>query len=139
MQKRILITGALGHIGSKLIHSIKQGDYEEVRMVDSLSTQRYPSLFNLPNGVNFQFHESDILKADLRALTKGIDAVVHLAAITDAPSSFQRREEVERVNHEGTIKVAESCIDTGAALFFPSTTSVYGSPADVVDERCPII
>ena len=60
--KRILITGALGHIGSKLIHNIKPGEFEEVHMIDNLSTQRYASLFNLPKGVNFKFIEGDILE-----------------------------------------------------------------------------
>ena len=115
--KKILITGALGHIGSKLIHSIKPGEYKEVRILDNLFTQRYPSLFNLPRGVNYKFVEEDILKSDLHALTKDVSAVVHLAAITDAPSSFERRQEVEQVNYEGTKRVAEACLEAGASLF----------------------
>jgi len=137
MAKRILITGALGHIGSKLIHSIEPREFEEVLMLDNLSTQRYSSLFNLPKDTNFKFIEANILEADLPTLTKGVDAVVHLAAITDAQSSFERREEVEQVNYEGTIRVAEACMEAGASLLFPSTTSVYGSQAEVVDETCP--
>ncbi len=138
MNKRILITGALGHIGSKLIHLIKLGEFEEVRMVDNLSTQRYVSLFNLPEGVNFTFIEDDILDADMMAITKDMDFVIHLAAITDAPSSFKRREEVELVNYQGTKRVAQACIENGARLLFPSTTSVYGQQSEVVDETCPI-
>ena len=138
MSKRILNIGALGHIGSKLIHSIKPGEYEEVCMVDNLSTQRYPSLFNLPRGVNYKFVEEDILKVDLHTLTQDVGAVIHLAAITDASSSFERREEVEQVNYEGTKRVAKACLETGASLLFPSTTSVYGSQSEVVDESCPI-
>ena len=136
--KNILITGALGHIGSEMIHSIKPGEYEEVCMVDNLSTQRYPSLFNLPHSVNYKFVEGDILKVDLHALTQDVGVVIHLAAITDAPSSFERREEVEQVNYEGTKRVAEACIRTDTRLLFPSTTSVYGSQLEQVDETCPI-
>jgi UDP-glucose 4-epimerase len=138
MSKHILVTGALGHIGSKLIHSIKPGDFEEVQMIDNLSTQRYASLFSLPKGVKFRFIEDDILKVDMTALTKNIDAVIHLAAITDASSSFERYEEVEQVNYEGTKRIAEACIKTGTKLLFPSTTSVYGSQSEVVDEACSL-
>jgi nucleoside-diphosphate-sugar epimerase len=138
MNKRILITGALGHIGSKLIHSIVPDEFKEVRMVDNLSTQRYASLFNLPEGVNFTFIEDDILKADMTALTQDVDVVIHLAAITDASSSFERREEVEQVNYQGTKRVAQACIENSARLLFPSTTSVYGSQSEVVDETCSI-
>jgi len=37
---------------------------------------------------------------------------------------------------EGTKRVAEACLKTGSKLFFPSTTSVYGSQEKVVDEAC---
>lgn len=138
MNKRILITGALGHIGSKLIHSIVPDEFKEVRMVDNLSTQRYASLFNLPGDVNFTFIEDDILKVDMTALTQDVDVVIHLAAITDASSSFEQREEVEQVNYQGTKRVAQACIENSARLLFPSTTSVYGSQSEVVDETCSI-
>ena len=135
---KILITGALGHIGSKLIHSIKPGEFEVVNLIDNMLTQRYASLFNLPNGINFKFYEEDILKADLDVLLDGVDCVIHLAAITDAAGSFNRRDEIEKVNYDGTKRVAEACIETGTKLLFPSTTSVYGSQSEQVDETCPI-
>ena len=135
---KILITGALGHIGSKLIHSIKPGEFDEVRFIDNMLTQRYASLFNLPNGINFKFYEEDILKADLNVLLDGVDCVIHLAAITDAAGSFNRRDEIEKVNYDGTKRVADACIETGAKLLFPSTTSVYGSQSEQVDETCTI-
>ena len=136
--KKILITGALGHIGSKLIHNIESGEFVDVLLIDNMLTQRYASLFNLPNGVNFKFYEEDILKADLDVLLDGVDCVIHLAAITDAASSFNRRDEIEKVNYDGTKRVAEACIETGTKLLFPSTTSVYGSQSEQVDETCPI-
>lgn len=136
--KKILVTGALGHIGSKFIHSLKPGEFDEVRMIDNLSTQRYASLFNLPRGVHFRFFQDDILSANLERITEGLDAVIHLAAITDALSSFERRAEVELINYQGTQRVAEACVKNGARFIFPSTTSVYGTQAEVVDETCKI-
>ena len=136
MTNKILITGPLGHIGSKLIHNLKPGDYEEVVMIDNLSTQRYSSLFNLPKGIHYSFYEEDILEADLRSLFRNIDKVIHLAAITDATSSFERKDEVEEVNYLGTKKVVEACIAEGCKLIFPSTTSVYGTQEELVDEDC---
>lgn len=135
---KLLITGALGHIGSKVIHGIKPGQFEEVRIIDNLSTQRYPSLFNLPKGVKFNFFEDDICAADLDNYFMGIDVVVHLAAITDAASSVNQKDVVEEVNFIGTEKVARACIKNKCKLLFPSTTSVYGSQEEVVDENCTI-
>src|SRR5262245_41631026 len=115
---RILITGALGHIGSALIRSIKPGDYDEVVMLDDLSSERYCSLFNLPEEVPFTFVEDNICSASLERYFEGVDVVVHLAAITNAPGSFEIVDQVERVNFSGTERVARACFKTGSKLIF---------------------
>jgi UDP-glucose 4-epimerase len=135
---KIAVTGALGHIGSRLIRELPTVFPEaEIVMIDNLSTQRYCSLFNLPSFGRYRFLETDVLKADLASIFDGTAVVVHLAAITDAANSFQIKEEVEQVNFNGTERVALACRQVGCALIFPSTTSVYGSQADEVDEDCP--
>ena len=132
----IVITGALGHIGSRFIHDLRPGDFGRVVLVDNLATQRYASLFNLPDGVPFRFVEADVFKADLDSLFAGADVVLHLAAITDATNSFEIQDQIERVNHEGTLKVAQACIRAQCPLIFISSTSVYGTQQEVVDESC---
>src|SRR6476659_7638978 len=106
---RLVITGALGHIGSRLIHSLPPQDFEEVVLFDNLSTQRYCSLFDLPQEVPFRFVEGDICTDDLDTLFDGVDVVVHLAAMTNAVASFDVQERVERVNFDGTARVAAAC------------------------------
>lgn len=133
---KILITGALGHIGSSFIHSLSPNDFQEVVLVDNLATQRYCSLFNLPAGVPFRFVEADVLTADLEQLFAGMDAVIHLAAITNAAGSFEIQDQVEQVNFTGSEKVARACLATGSRLLFLSTTSVYGTQNEIVDENC---
>lgn len=133
---KIAVTGALGHIGSRFIHSLTPGQFDEVLLLDNLATQRYPSLFNLPQGVRYRFVEADIMTADLSQLLSGVDAVIHLAAITNAAGSFEIQDQVERVNFDGTERVARACMQTGTRLVFLSTTSVYGTAAQIVDENC---
>jgi UDP-glucose 4-epimerase len=133
---RLLITGALGHIGSRFIHEIKPKEFDEVILMDNMFTQRYPSLFNLPKHVNFRFVEEDVMTANLTEYLKGVDVVIHLAAITNAEGSFDIQEKVEEVNFEGTRRVAEACMVTGTRMIFLSTTSVYGTQEEVVDENC---
>ena len=48
---KLVVTGALGHNGSWLIHALTPREVTEVVLIDNLSTQRYCSLFNLPAGV----------------------------------------------------------------------------------------
>lgn len=139
MSMRIVVTGALGHIGSRLIRALPSSfPGADIILVDDLSTQRYPSLFDLPVHGRYRFVEADILKADLDALLDGADVVVHLAAITNAETSFEIQDEVERVNLHGTERVARACIRAGAGIVFLSTTSVYGTQSGTVDERCPV-
>lgn len=135
---KIVVTGALGHIGSRLIKELPELIPDvNLHLVDNLSTSRYSSLFNLPRSGSYSFFAEDILTADLDCRFRGASAVIHLAAITDAASSFGMRKEVEEINTIGTKRVAEACIRAEAALIFPSTTSVYGSQSNRVDESCP--
>ena len=136
--KRVVVTGALGHIGSKLIHSFSPDYVKHVDLIDDLSTQRYVSLFNLPQDIKFRFFEEDICQADLNQFFQGADVVIHLAAITNAEGSLKIRDQVERTNFEATERVAEACIECGCKMVFLSTTSVYGKKNGVVDEDCPI-
>lgn len=135
---KLVITGALGHIGSGLIHALTPHEVSSVVLVDNLSTQRYCSLFNLPAGINWRFVEADVTTAELEDLFVCAAAVVHLAAITNAAESFEIAEEVERVNYFGTQRVALAAAKVGVPLFFPSTTSVYGVSEGIVDEMCGV-
>lgn len=135
---KLLVTGALGHIGSRFIHDLKPGELSDVVLVDNFATQRYCSLFNLPAGVPFRLVEADVCTADLDKLFAGMDAVIHLAAITDATRSFENEAQVEQVNFVGSERVAQACVKAGCRLIFPSSTSVYGVQEGEVDEDCPV-
>lgn len=134
---KIVVTGALGHIGSRLIRQIPAAYAQaEIVMIDNLVTQRYCSLFNLPANGQYRFIEADVLDMDLRAAVEGADVVIQLAALTDAAGSFDRRSDVEHVNYNATVKVARACAAVGCPMIHLSSTSVYGTQEQVVDELC---
>lgn len=134
---RIVITGALGHIGSRLIRylpSLNAG--AEFVLLDNLATQRYCSLFYLPENVRYRFLEFDILNGEFQSILEPGDTVLHLAALTDAASSFTNREQVENTNLLGTTRVAEACSIVGCRLLHISSTSVYGAESGTISENC---
>jgi len=134
---KVVITGALGHIGSRVIRELpKVFSDPEIILIDNMLTQRYCSLFNLSVEGKYRFIEADVLTTDLNPIFKDADVVLHLAAITDAASSFKNKEQVENVNYNATVKVAEACQDVKCPMIHISTTSIYGTQRDVVDEDC---
>ncbi|HBG27365.1 MAG: nucleoside-diphosphate sugar epimerase [Planctomycetes bacterium GWF2_41_51] len=134
---KFAVTGALGHIGSQLIRQLPMTfPGAEIVMVDNMMTQRYCSLFNLPNAGKYRFIEADVLNAELEKIVKGADAVFQLAAITDAAGSFKNKEQVENNNFNATVKVAEACSKVNCPMIHLSSTSVYGTQNEVVDEDC---
>lgn len=134
---KILITGALGHIGSKLIRQLpQQFDNLEIIMVDDLSTQRYCSLFDLPSNARYLFIESNVKTIDWKSALCGVDAVVHLAALTDAAGTSDKPEMIHQNNFKSTKLIADACLVFDVPLIFPSSTSVYGSQSELVDENC---
>jgi len=136
---KIVLAGALGHIGSHLIRTLPlEFPGIEITMIDNLITQRFSGLFNLPTEGNYHFIEGDLLDLDLSAIIAGADAVLQFAALTDATASFERREEMEHNNFNTIRLMAEACASADAPLLHPSSTSVYGTQNEVVDEDCAI-
>lgn len=124
----IVITGACGHIGSLLINNNLLDEFNIIA-VDNFITQRYTSLFNLNSKI--KFFEKDFSDVEL---PEGC-TVIHLGAITDAASSTKNSSQVEEINITQTKKFIDKCIESKVHRFiFPSSTSVYGTSAIVVDE-----
>lgn len=134
---KMVVTGGLGHIGSRLVRELPRFfESPEIVIVDNLSTQRYSSLFNLPVAARYRFLECDVTAMDLRGVLAGADAVIHLAALTDAVASFEHPEAMERVNFAATKHVAGMCAQAGVPLVHASSTSVYGTEKAAVGEDC---
>jgi nucleoside-diphosphate-sugar epimerase len=134
---KIVVTGALGHIGSALVRYLpSRFSNLEIVMIDNMATQRFASLFDLPKDGRYRFVEADIRSENLDLLLQGADVVVHLAAITDAAGSFDKAAELEANNYGTTEKLAAVCAEKGVRLVHLSSTSVYGTQSKTVSEDC---
>ncbi len=82
---KIVITGALGHIGSRLIQELPLFyDNLNIVMIDNLSSQRYCSCLIYLKNAKYKFIEGDITCVDSVEIFNHARVVIHLAAITDA-------------------------------------------------------
>lgn len=132
-----IITGALGHIGSKLIRDLpKSFPKSSFHIIDNFLTQRYSSLFNLPKNINYNFINGDINKIDISNIFKKNSIVIHLAAITNAQDSFKNSNLIEKNNLQSTKKISNLCLKYNAKFIMISTTSVYGTQSTLVNENC---
>jgi nucleoside-diphosphate-sugar epimerase len=131
----ILVTGGLGHIGSRLINSIEA---DKIIVVDNFMTQRYSSLFSFSLGRDIHFYEKGVQEISFEWLESigPIDLIIHLAAMTDAAGNANNRDALFDNNFEGTKHLANLALRLGIKFIFPSSTSVYGSQSDLVDESC---
>ncbi len=137
MTLKIAVTGALGHIGSHIIRELaSQFPGSKFILIDNMMTQRFPSLFNLPELAQFKFLEADLRSLDLKPILKDVQVVIHLAAITDAANSFKNATQLEENNYQATLKVLEACAETETKLILLSSTSVYGTQKLIVSEDC---
>lgn len=134
---KIIVTGALGHIGSRLIRElVLRFPNAEIVMIDNMMTQRFASLFNLSPLGRYRFIDGDVKKIDLKPLLKDADVLIHLAAITDAAGTIDMPELLEANNFKATEIVAQACVESGVRLIALSSTSVYGSQHELVSENC---
>ena len=99
--KKAFVTGGTGFIGKYLIKELNNRGYNITCLVRKAS--KINGIDNL-NGVNFVY--GDITKPETyKDIIKDKDYVFHLAAIINSPSG----EVYEKVNHYGTLKLAEIC------------------------------
>jgi UDP-glucose 4-epimerase len=142
----ILVTGGAGYIGSRLLHtlaSVESLRVRRVRVLDNMREEKFPSLMNLPEGVDYEFVLGDIRNEDdiQKALGDDTDAVVHLAALCNATISFERRDATEEINYGGTTNVVRAARQAASVrrFIYASTTSVYGPTSGIVDEESPCL
>lgn len=134
-QSRVLITGGAGFIGSFAAERFHREGWA-VRVLDDLST-----------GNRSNCDESwDLRVADVRdanAMAEAVSectAVVHLAAFTSVPESFERHEVCYRTNVGGTFQVLDACTAAGVPkLVFASSSAVYAELPDAPKREtdCP--
>jgi len=129
MEKKILITGGAGFIGSHLCDQLINEGYA-VRVLDNLSEQVHGSGKKRPEYLNpaVELMVGDVCnKSDVLKAIRGIDVVYHLSAKVGAGVSMYDIQEYTHTNNMGTATLLEVLIDHPVEkLIVSSSMSVYG-------------
>lgn len=132
--KRILVIGGAGLIGSHVVEELLKEEVEEVIIYDNFCRGTLGNLEETLKDPRSRIFETggDILQTDiLDAAMKGVDAVIHLAALW-LLQCYEFPRAAFDVNIRGTFNVLEACVANNVKrLVYSSSASVYG---DAVEE-----
>ncbi|CCH49311.1 NAD-dependent epimerase/dehydratase family protein [Pseudodesulfovibrio piezophilus] len=122
--KTVLVTGNLGYIGTVLTPILSDLGYT----VHGLDTEFYDEtcqLYPFASGVDKQVRKDvrDVEPADF----EGVDAVIHLASLSNDPLGEFDPSITEAINYTATMRVADCARTAGASRFvYASSQSMYG-------------
>lgn len=120
-----MVTGGAGHVGCVLVPKLLRENYRVI-VLDTMFFGD-EGLKDLPRE-NLEIIKGDIRNKELvDRLTRDVDAVIHLAAISNDPSSELDPKLTEEVNYLGTVNLVRTSKENGVKRFINvSTSSVYG-------------
>lgn len=129
MNKKVLITGGAGFIGSHLCDELLQNGYK-VRVLDSLIEQVHGPYTTRPEYLSgdVELIVGDVRdKLMLKKALHGIDAVYHFAARVGVGQSMYEISEYTDVNNSGTAALLEVLAENPVErLIVASSMSIYG-------------
>src|SRR5919109_868647 len=129
MDKRVLITGGAGFLGSHLADELLAHGYRG-RVLDVLSPQVHGMKQERPTYLHsdVEFLCEDICHADaVRQALRGVSAVFHLAAAVGVGQSMYELEKYLGINTMGTAVLLEALMEHPVeTLVVASSMSVYG-------------
>ncbi len=132
--KRILITGGAGFMGSHLVENLINDN--EITVIDTF-TQNAIKHTQFSENKNLNLVKGDVLDSKLLSkYTKETDIVVHMAAIAGVECVLSNPTRTINVNLIGTYRVLEAFKNSDVERFVNfSTSEVYGPEADNVSEN----
>lgn len=140
-EKRVLITGADGFIGSHLTELLVR----EGCQVKALSQYNSFNSWGWLEDIDC-LKQVEVLSGDVRDphyckyITKDVDVIFHLAALIAIPYSYVAPDSYVDTNIKGTLNICQAALDNGVQrVIHTSTSEVYGTAQYVpIDEKHPL-
>ncbi len=125
--KRVVVTGGAGFIGSHLAEKLAIRDYHVI-ILDDLSTGKIENIEPLLRGEQVEFIEGSITDLPLmQKLFRGAVYVFHQAALARVPRSIDDPLSTNEVNIKGTLSVLLAARENAVKkVIYASSSSIYG-------------
>ena len=129
---RILVTGSEGYIGTVLVQMLMERGYDVVGLDTCFLSHRH----FVPGIRRYPLKKKDIRDVEPIDL-ENVEAVVHLAALSNDPLGELNPQLTETINHLASVRLAEMARKSGVKRFvFASSCSIYGAgQTDRLDEN----
>ncbi len=126
-EKKILVTGGAGFIGSNLCEALLEKN-NQVVCLDNFSTGKRENIAPFLKNPNFTLLEGDIRNLnDCINATKNVDFVLHQAALGSVPRSIKYPITSNDVNVSGFLNMLVTSRDNGVKRFvYAASSSTYG-------------
>lgn len=127
MNKKILITGGAGFIGSNLTEYFLSKNYQIV-CLDNFSTGYHHNVASFIENPNYTLFEGDIRNMiDCQKAVEGVDYVLHQAALGSVPRSIKDPITTNEVNVSGFLNMLSASCDAKVKRFvYAASSSTYG-------------
>lgn len=130
-EKKVLVTGAGGFIGSHLVESLLSRGCQVTAFVHYNSFNRWGWMDSLPREKlgSIRVFAGDVRDPNgIRDAMKGTDIVFHLAALIGIPYSYHSPDTYVDTNIKGTLNVLQAARDLGVQkIIHTSTSEIYGT------------
>ena len=122
--KKIVVTGGLGFIGSHLVESLIEDN--EVTIIDDQTSGKLKNIKSF-NKRNIELIRGSINDLNLKKIFEDIDYIFHHAALISVPESILDPLKYNEINVNGTLQVLMAARDSHIKkLVFASSAAVYG-------------
>lgn len=136
--KKILVTGGAGFIGSNLCEYLLQHN-NQVTCIDNFITGKKENIEPFLSNPNFSFIEGDIRNPeDCKTAVKGVEIVIHQAALGSVPRSIENPVRSNEINIMGTLNMLDAAKEAGIKRFvYAASSSTYGDSKELpkVEDR----
>lgn len=125
MKTKILVTGGAGFIGSNISEELIKKGYDVV-VLDNFATGKKSNLRSFEK--NIEIIEGDIRSyMQVEKAVKGVEIILHQAALPSVPRSIQDPITSNEVNTSGTLNILNAAKENNVKrVVFASSSSVYG-------------